>query len=374
MSPNLKLPILRARVASHEIGLLWRGNELAEILSPGVHYIPRWNDPVAIETLSTRDILVRSRANSQIVITSGKLGAHAEEIVLGDSERAIIWAEGRMRVLLGPGLHAVWTATRGLRIERLDATAARLEHPQLKAILALPGVATLIETQEVPPWSAGLWWKNGEYQGRLAPGLHGWWKDIALIQVKNVDLREQTLDISGQEILTADHVTLRLNALVTYRVEDPLASVTRSTDAGLALYKAAQLALRVAVGGRELDALLAAKDVLAEELLAAIRPRAAELGLALGSVGVRDLILPGEMKTLLNRVVEARKAAEAALITRREETASIRMQANTAKVYESNPALMRLRELEAIENIAGKASLSIVLGEKGVAERVVKML
>jgi hypothetical protein len=73
-------------------------------------------------------------------------------------------------------------------------------------------------------------------------------------------------------------------------------------------------------------------------------------------------------------VTEARKAAEANLITRREEIAAMRSQANTARILESNPTLMRLRELEVLEKVAGKAKLSVVLGEKGLTDRVVKLL
>ena len=72
-------------------------------------------------------------------------------------------------------------------------------------------------------------------------------------------------------------------------------------------------------------------------------------------------------------MTEAKKAAEAALITRREETAVMRSQSNTARIFEANPTLMRLEELETLEKSAEKAKLSVVLGEKGLVEKVVKM-
>ena len=141
-----------------------------------------------------------------------------------------------------------------------------------------------------------------------------------------------------------------------------------------ALYRQAQLALRAVVGTRELDALLAGKDAVSRELLEILRSEAAALGLEVKAAGIRDIILPGEMKEILNRVTEARKAAEAALVTRREETAAMRSQANTAKIFESSPTLMRLRELEVLEKVTAKANLSVVLGDGGLAERVVKLL
>src|SRR6185436_1813989 len=139
-------------------------------------------------------------------------------------------------------------------------------------------------------------------------------------------------------------VTLRLNAVVTFRVADPVKAVLAVDDARQALYREAQLQLRAVVGARELDPLLSDKDAVARELEDAVRKRAEPFGLLVGTLGIRDVILPGEMKELMNKVTEAKKAAEADLVTRREETASMRSQANTAKILESSPTLMRLRE------------------------------
>jgi regulator of protease activity HflC (stomatin/prohibitin superfamily) len=96
-------------------------------------------------------------------------------------------------------------------------------------------------------------------------------------------------------------------------------------DYSQALYRESQLALRGVIGARELDAFLSDREQVARELAGLIRERAAAFGLETVSFGIRDIILPGELKAILNRVTEARKAAEADLITRREETASSRV-------------------------------------------------
>jgi regulator of protease activity HflC (stomatin/prohibitin superfamily) len=162
--------------------------------------------------------------------------------------------------------------------------------------------------------------------------------------------------------------------VVTYRVTDPAATASEVEDHRQALYREAQLALRAVIGTRELDRLLSEKDAVARELLGVVRGGAAAFGVSVTGLGIRDVILPGEMKDLMNKVTEARKAAEAALITRREETAAMRAQANTARLLETTPLLMRLRELEVLEKVAHKANLTVVLGEGGLADRVVKLL
>ena len=89
---------------------------------------------------------------------------------------------------------------------------------------------------------------------------------------------------------------------------------------------------------------------------------------------MRDVILPGDMKELMNKVIEAHKASEAAVIPRREEAAALRHQLNAAKLLAENPTLQRLRELEVVEKVATAGKLNVVLGEKGLAERVINML
>ena len=256
----------------------------------------------------------------------------------------------------------------------VDARAPLFEHEQLAAVLALPGTAALLEPVSVEAGHAGVLFVNGRHEATLGPGAYALWKGVARARVVPVDLREQVVDVAGQEIMTADKVTLRLNAVVTYKVADALRSVTSTEDVRQALYREAQLALRAAVGARTLDALLGDKAQVARDLDAGLRAAVAPLGLEVVSLGIRDVVLPGDMKELMNRVIAAQKAAEAALITRREETAAVRSQANTARVLAENPTLMRLREIEALERVAEKGRLSVVVGEGGLAGRVVKLV
>ena len=169
-------------------------------------------------------------------------------------------------------------------------------------------------------------------------------------------------------------MSARMNAVVIYKIVDARKAVSQTDDVRQALYRDTQLVLRGVVGARELDVFLTDKDAVAKDIEDNARRRAGELGLEIASVGIRDVILPGDMKDLMIKVTEAKKAAEANLIARREETAAIRSQANTAKLLAESPTLMRLRELEVLEKIAANGKLNIVLGEKGLADKVVNLL
>ena len=365
--------VRRIKVREHERGLVFRENSFEGVLRPGVHWL--W-DPLLrlrIDRLSVRDVWIQ-HPELDLIARSRELRLEARVVDLKDHERAIVRVDGRIEAVLKPGLYGLWTVFHAVEVEIVDARGALFEHADLAAILALRGASVLLETVAVEAGEVGLFLRNGRHEATLAPGVYGLWKGVARAKVVTVELREQVMDVAGQEIMTADKVTLRLNAVVTYKVADPLVAVTTVEDYGQALYREAQLVLRAGIGARELDALLGEKDAVARELDDALRERVAAIGLEVVSLGIRDIVLPGEMKELMNKVTEARKAAEAALITRREETAAMRSQANTAKILETNPVLMRLRELEVLEKVADKAKLSVVLGEGGLTERVVKLL
>jgi len=363
-------------VKEHERGLLFRNGVFERLLAPGRHFV---FDPflrVRIERASVRQAWLVHR-DLEVIVRSGQLAGQAVVLDLKDHQRALVWIDGRLDAVVGPGLQVLWTAFHEVRTEVIDARSVRFEHPELPVVLAPAGprgTRELLEPVVIAAGWAGLVFVDGRHVAALGPGVHAFWRGEGHVKVVQVDLREQTADVAGQEIMTGDKVTLRLNALVAYKVVDPVKAVTEVEDHAQALYRQAQLVLRAVVGTRELDVLLADKDGVTRELLEMLRSRVATFGLEVRALGIRDVILPGEMKEILNRVTTAKKVAEAALITRREETAAMRSQANTARVFESNPTLMRLRELEVLEKVAEKSNLSVIVGEGGLAERVVKLL
>ena len=214
---------------------------------------------------------------------------------------------------------------------------------------------TIIEAFET-----GLLFRNGRFVRRLEPGRHWLAWPFAHDRVVKVDLRVRTLVVQGQEIMTADNVTLRLTALAKIRVTDPVTAVLSVEDYLAQVYRDVQLALRDVVSGMELDALLGQKGNLGEALRASAAVPAAQAGVEIIDVGVRDVMLPGDMKTILDQVIAARKRAEASQILRREEIAATRSLANTAEMVARNPTLMRLKELEALERIAGRGASIVV--------------
>ena len=363
----------RIRIRSYEIGLCFRDGEFKRLMTTGRYWLfdPLWKHKV--DVVSQRDPWLQ-HDQLDVIVKSGVLMGHAQVVDLKDNERALVWIDGRFSQVLPPGLYVYWTGFRDVRVEVMDAREVRLQHGDLKTIVRAPLAIRLLDLRGVQRNHVGVWFQDGDYVETLPPGQYVFWKDVADTKVVEVDTREQALDVAGQEIMTADKVTLRMNALVHYRIVDARKAVMSTEAVQQSLYREAQLALRAVVGTRDLDSFLTDKDAVTMQFEQQVSRRAGDLGLEIVSVGVRDIILPGDMKDLMNQVTEAQKAAEANLIARREETAAMRSQANTARLLADNPTLMRLRELEVLEKVATSGDLKVVLGEKGLADRVVNLL
>ncbi len=367
------LILKRYKIRSYEMGLLFRDGEFRGLLAAGTHWRVDPLNRVRVDVVSQRDPwLVHEKLD--LIVKSGALKRHAVVLDLKDHERALVWIDDRFSHVLPAGRYAYWTGQKPVRVEIVDARKVRFEHEEFKVIVRSPLAQRVLDICTVQRDHVGVLFVDGRYSDTLAPGEYAFWKGPADARVVEVDLRETMVDVGGQEIMTADKVTLRLNAVVTYKIADARRAISQTDDVRQALYRETQLVLRGVVGARELDVFLTDKDAVAKDIEESVRRRAGELGLNIASVGIRDVILPGDMKDLMNKVTEAHKAAEANLIARREETAAIRSQANTAKLLAESPTLMRLRELEVLEKIAAAGKLKIVLGEKGLAERVVNLL
>lgn len=363
----------RIQVRSFEMGLLFRDGEFQGLLRTGVHWFFDPMGKVHVDVVSQRDPWL-SHDKLDLMIKSAKLANDATIIELNDNQRALVWIENRFDRILTAGQYAYWTSQKSVRVEVVDISVIRFEHKSFKAIARMPFAQLTLDICTVQRDHAGVLYIDGRYVETLSPGEYAFWKGAATARIVEVGLRETMVDIGGQDIMTADKVSLRLNAVVTYRIVDARKAVSQTDDVRQALYRDTQLVLRSVVGARELDQFLTEKDAVAKEIEDKVRQRATELGLQIASVGIRDVILPGDMKDLMNKVTEARKAAEANLIARREETAAIRSQANTAKLLAESPTLMRLRELEVLEKIATAGKLNIVVGEKGLADRVINLM
>jgi regulator of protease activity HflC (stomatin/prohibitin superfamily) len=342
-------------VKDDERALLTRDGKFVRVLGAGRH---RLFDPLERLRVETSKVVRGEIAwDRYATIASVDAKAAAEHFVAVQTragEVAVVSFDGQPVHLMTPWQsRAFWKGVTKVEVERIDAKASlRVDKRHLEKLDAsrlASVVQAVVETHET-----ALVFVDGAFHETLGAGRHAFWNVDRTVKVQKLDLRPQALEITAQEILTKDRVSVRVTLTAFWRIVDPMKAVAGATDVAQTLYKVTQFAIREAVAARTLDDILAARDRLDGELRAFVATRTEALGVALDELGVKDVILPGEIRELINKVVEAERTAKANLIRRQEETAATRSLANTAKLMEDNKLLLRLKELESLEKLVEK--------------------
>jgi len=370
-------------VRKHERALLFRDGDFVKFLEPGVYRFGTLLHNYTVERFDITATLFGHRLQDFLIEKYPRQVERIFDVIVTDeNEIAIVHHNDRVTLVMAPATrHLFAKGVHKIRVERIEIVdtldvderlAKRLlagNDPALKAI-----ADKVIYARVVPEGNVGILYVDGELTRTLAPGFHAFYAVERGVGVELYDTRVQTLEVSGQEILTKDKVSLRINLTATYQLTDVEKAVRETKDPLDHLYKEVQFGLRGAVGTRTLDALLEDKEVIDHSVADHLKAHFEAIGITVKSVGVKDIILPGDMKDLLGKVVEAEKAAQANVIRRREETNATRSLLNTAKVMETNAVALRLKELETLEKITEKiGNISVYGGLDSVLNDLVRM-
>jgi regulator of protease activity HflC (stomatin/prohibitin superfamily) len=349
------LLMLHVTVKDGERALLTRNGRLERVLEPGRHRLLDARHELVAEVFNV--VRAEFPAERYAVLNAARPDLAAmlfEFVVTKANEIAIVSLDGRPVLLMTPWqARAYWKVATRVDVERVDAASdPRVSAHHLAMIER--SRSTVVTEAVVENHEAGLLYVEGRFVERLAPGRHAFWTVTHKIEVKRLDLRPQAVEITAQEMLTRDRIALRVTLTAFRRIVDPERMVAAVPDVDAWLYRLVQFAIREAVAARSLDEVLSAKAALDAELRDYVRARLADSGVEVTELGVKDVILPGEIRELVNKVVEAERVAKANLIRRQEETAATRSLLNTAKLMEENPLLLRLKELESLERLVEK--------------------
>jgi len=229
--------------------------------------------------------------------------------------------------------------------------------------LLLIGIVYLLSqrtTVRVHQHHIALHTHNGRYQPNLEPGRYRFWGSGHTFQ--HIDTRMQQFTLQTQELNTAEGFSIKLTVAGFYCVTDPLKATSTSDDYYTTAYTLVQIALRDLVSGTEAENLLTSVRDLGPILLNKVSQKTEPLGLKFTELVVRDLILPAEIKNTLSEAWRAKKHSIAELEAARGKATATRTLANAAKLYESNPSLLKVRYLEAIETAAGGVGHTFYIG------------
>lgn len=353
----------RIRVGHNERVILFRHKRFVKIFGPGDHVFGGLAHTMHEERYSVTSPIFASEWADYLVKERPQVVAeHFTLVETTDSQVAMVFIDNKLYRVIGPGTRILfWKGYRTVTAELVNFNdKPEVDKNRTLALTKLGhesyAMFTIVEDNK-----AGLLYLNGKFDQVLGPGTHGFWA-ARQPRIEIVDLRRQTLDVTGQEILTKDKVTLRVNISAEFKVSDPVQAGMLVKSFTETFYRLVQLAVRQTLGKRTLDEVLADKVDIDEQAAAHVRTEMAAYGVEVYGIALKDIILPGEIRDILNQVVAAEKQAQANLIRRREETAATRSLLNTANLMKDNPVLVRLKELETLERLTEKVEHLTVHG------------
>lgn len=353
---------------------LYRG-ELLGIFGPGEHSLPNRRDSLEVARHDLSVMFTSPFEKALFDKLPDQAARHLTVFRTGRQQVAVIERDGQIHTVLAPDRKlTVWVDAGPWTATVVDVSDELAVESALLRRLGQAKRTELLSVHPVTEGTVGLAFLDGAFWRTLEAGVHGFWSVGRMVQVKLIDLKRQSIDVTGQELLTRDRVTIRVNISAEFQVVDAVKAVASVRDFTDTFYRALQHEFRKAMGGMTLDQILEKKVGIDGEAAARVKAEMAVIGIEVFDIVLKDVILPGEMRDILNQVVAAEKQAEANIIRRREETNATRSLLNTAKVMADNPIMLRLKELEALEQIAGKVErLTIHNGTGGLMNDIVKL-
>lgn len=356
----------RVRIHAGMVGLVFKNGNYTRVITEGKHWISfrerviKYSLSQAFNAPKALEILLKDQALADMLTV----------IDVKDNEIVLVFENNNFKQVLTAGRYTYWNSLMDYRFVTADISKIEITEDIEKAIYNKPELSKYIRVFEVAAYEKAIMIVNDKFIKTLEHGTYHFWRNDQTIKMAKADLRQLQLEIAGQELLTKDKATVRINFYAQYKVADIEIALMRNKDYEKQLYIILQLALRAFVGAYTLDELLEQKETIANAVLQDVKTQASKLGVNVLHTGIRDVILPGDMKDIMNQVLIAHKKAQANVVTRREETASTRSLLNTAKLMEDNNMLFKLKEMEYVEKIADKIGEITVAGNGNVIEQL----
>jgi archaellum component FlaF (FlaF/FlaG flagellin family) len=352
----------RVKINAYQVGLVFKNKKLVDVLQEGTFWL--WGDKEVMVYEMKQAFVAPIELN--ILLQNEALSPLLEVVEVADNEIVLYFVNGIFREVLVTGRYAFWKGYTKNEFTKVDLSKVYITEQIPAVLFENIKLRTYVRRFGVLNSEKGLLFVNGLFVKELTAGTYYFWANAITVEVKNADIRQQQMEISGQELLTKDKAALRINFFVKYQVKDIVKALVDNKDYEKQLYVTMQLALRSFVGSFTLDELLGRKDTIAKEILAEATTQINALGLTVSDAGIRDVILPGDMKEIMNQVLVAEKKAQANSIMRREETAAVRSMLNTAKLMEENEMLWKLKEMEYVEKIADRIGEITISGSGNI--------
>ncbi len=249
-------------------------------------------------------------------------------------------------------------------------------------LIGFLGLLALSGLKVVKEYERGVLFTLGRYKGMIQPGLR---LVIPIIQSwERIDLRVKTIDVPTQEAITKDNVSLKVNAVLYYKVADASKAILEVEHFGYAVSQLAQTTMRDVVGEVMLDDLLSSRDKISKRIQEIVDKATDDWGILVTAVELKDVELPQEMKRVIAKEAESEREKRAVIINAQGEVEASDNMAKAATTLAAAPGALHLRTLQALTDISGDKNNTIVFavplevlrafGDRGsdVVEKIVK--
>jgi hypothetical protein len=356
----------RVKINAYQIALVFKNGVYKKMLKEGNYWF--WLSEKVMVYDVTKQFIAPVELN--ILLQDAAFAAELYVVEVKDSEIVLQYENNLLKNVLTAGRYTFWKGIINYEFVNADISKIEITENISRATVQNRLVAPYVRSYTVESYEKALLFIDGKYVQALTAGVYYRWKNSIIVLVAKVDTRMQQLEVNGQEILTKDKAALRINAQAQYRVANMEKAILENKEYDKQLYVAFQLALREYIAGYSFDEVLEKKDAMAPFVLQQVKEKAEALGIEVIGFGIRDIILPGDVKEIMNKVLIAEKNAQANTIMRRDETASTRSLLNTAKLMEDNAMLWKLKEMEYVEKIADKIGEITVSGNGALLEQL----
>ncbi|TCC93914.1 slipin family protein [Pedobacter frigiditerrae] len=354
-------------INTNYVGLVFKNGELKRVLITGRYWLG-FGETITLYDMSKE--YYYTVAELDVLLLNADFAKLIYVVNVADNELTLVYQNKNFKNVLVAGRYAIWKGLSEYEFIKIDISTIEVDERIDKYLYEKGSLFNFIRAFKVESYEKGLLLIDGKFEKVMEAGNYIYWKNSTIIQVLKTDMRQLNMEVIGQEILTKDKAQLRMNFTIQYKVEDIVKALLANKDFEKQLYILMQLALRETVGLMTFDELMESKEKIGTSILESTIEKAGDLGVKLASCGVKDIILSGEIKDIMNQVLIAEKKAQANMITRREETASTRSLLNTAKLMEDNAMLYKLKEMEYVEKIAEKINTISLSGSGQIVDQL----
>jgi regulator of protease activity HflC (stomatin/prohibitin superfamily) len=357
-------------VNENERGLLFKNGKFIKMLNPGKYNLLN-NKQVFI--MNTCEEFKLAGYEFSIFLKDEELAKQLTVVDVKDETLVLHYINGKFKECLQSGKYAYWTIYNQHEFKEIDISNPEVEDSVPKFIFTYMPKKYFCKIDVAQFQKARLYFDQ-KFIKLLDQGTYYFWNNGTKIEAGYTDTRLMQMDIAGQEILTLDKVALRLNFVCRYKIADYVKIYTEIDDYERQIHVTLQLTLREYIGKYRLDDILENKEQISEFAFKKLKEKEKEYFITVMDAGVKDIILPGEIRDIMNTVLVAEKRAQANVIARREEVASTRSLLNTAKLMDENQTLYKLKELECLEKICENVGSISVSGGTDLLSQLTKIL